>query len=93
LEEANGDKIEVVCVSTIVPDGFLHARYLCKRLHEQYPELRIVAAIMVHGAGRDIRKRELSASANEIAATLGEAVKQTQSLVHTPPVAQTVFHA
>jgi predicted PurR-regulated permease PerM/methanogenic corrinoid protein MtbC1 len=91
LEEANGDKIEVVCVSTIVPDGFLHARYLCKRLHEQYSELRIVAAVMAHGAGREIRKRELSASVNEIAATLGEAVKQTQSLVHTPPGAQTAF--
>lgn len=93
LEEANGDKIEVVCVSTVVPDGFLHARYLCKRLHDQYPELRIVAAVVARGDGGDIRKHELSASANEVATTLGEAVKQIQSLVSvsTPSVGQTAF--
>ena len=93
LEEANGNKIEVVCVSSIVPDDFIHARYLCKRLHDQYPELRIVAAILVRGEGGDIRKRELSASANEVAATLGEAVHQIQSLVSVPaqPAAQAAF--
>jgi hypothetical protein len=93
LEEANGDKIEVVCVSTVVPDGFLHTRYLCKRLHDQYPEMRIVAAVMVRGDGGDLRKRELSASANEVATTLSEAVKRIQSLasVPAPAVAQTAF--
>ncbi len=95
LEEANSDKIEVVCVSTVVPDGFLHARYLCKRLHEQFPEMRIVAAVMLRGEGGDVRKRELSVSANEVAATLAEAVNQIQSLVSVPtlPVAQAAFHA
>jgi hypothetical protein len=93
LEEANGDKIEVVCVSTVVPDGFLHARYLCKRLHDQYPEMRIVAAVMVRGDGGEIRKRELSPSTNEVATTLSEAVKQIQSLASTPApaVGQTAF--
>jgi predicted PurR-regulated permease PerM len=93
LEEANREKIEVVCVSTVVPDGFLHARYLCKRLRDQYPELRIVAAVVARGDEGDIRKHELSASANEVATTLSEAVKQIQSLVSvpTPHVGQTAF--
>jgi hypothetical protein len=93
LEQANGERIEVVCVSTVVPDGCLHTRYLCKRLHDQFPEMRIVAAILVRGEAQDIRRRELSVSANEIAGTLSEAVKQIQSLVSVSPapVAQTAF--
>jgi hypothetical protein len=81
LEQAGHEKIEVVCVSTVVPDGFLHARYLCKRLRRQFPDLRIVAAIIVRDKARETRMRELSASANEIASSLAEAVKQAQSLV------------
>ena len=81
LEQAGGEKIEVVCVATVVPDGFLHARYLCKRLRIQFPDLRIVAAIIVRDEAREIRMRELTASASEIASSLGEAAKQAQSLV------------
>jgi hypothetical protein len=93
LEEANRARIEVVCVSTVVSDGFLHARYLCKRLHEQYPELRIVAAMVAQGEARDLRKRELSTSANEIATSLSEAATQIQSLASapTPSAGQTAF--
>jgi predicted PurR-regulated permease PerM len=93
LEEAGGEKVEVVCVTTIAPDGLLHARYLCKRLHDQFPELRIVAAVLVRDEGRDVRMRELSAVANEIARSLGEAAKQIQSLTAVPPApaSQTAF--
>lgn len=93
LEEAGDEAIEVVCVSTVVPDGCLHSRYLCKRFHDQFPDIRIVAAILVRGDTRAVRKRELSASANEVAKTLGEAVKQIQSLVSVSatPARQTAF--
>lgn len=81
LEEAGAEKIEVVCVSTVVPDGCLHVRYLCKRLREQFPNLRIVAALLIRGDAREIRRRELSASVNEVAGTLSDAANQTQALV------------
>ena len=81
LEQAGGEKIEVVCVSTVVPDGFLRARYLCKRIRGQFPDLRIVAAVTVRDDAREVRTRELSTSADEIASTLGEAAKQIQCLV------------
>jgi predicted PurR-regulated permease PerM len=81
LEKASEEKIEVACVTTIMPDGCLHARSLCKRLHEQFPDLKIVAAITVRGEPQEVRKREFSASTNAIAATLSEAVKQVQCLV------------
>jgi hypothetical protein len=93
LEEAGGEKIEVVCVSTVAPDGFLHARYLCKRLRGQFPDLRIVAAIIVRDEAREVRTRELSTSANEIASSLSKAAKQAQSLipVSPAPTGQTAF--
>jgi hypothetical protein len=92
LEEAGEGKIDVVCVTTIVADGFLHARYLCKRLRAQFPQLRIVAAIVVGSEARDLRTRDLLASANEVAGSLSEASKLAQSLVPVQPLAgQTAF--
>ncbi len=93
LEEASGEKIEVVCVVALVPDGFLHARYLCKRLRGQFPDLRIVAAVVVRDEAREVRKRELRLSANEVAHSLSEAAQQVHSLVPVPttPASQTAF--
>jgi hypothetical protein len=93
LEQAGGEKIEVVSVVSLAPDGFLYVRYLCKRLREQFPELRIVAAILVYDDAADVRKTELGASANEVAGSLNEAAKQIQSLVPVPAEApgQTAF--
>jgi hypothetical protein len=93
MEQAGGEKIEVVSVSTVLPDGFLHARYLCKRLRSQFPDLRIVAIIAVHDEARELRSRELSTAVNEIASSLGEAAKQIQSLISVRPAAagQTAF--
>lgn len=93
LEKAGEEKVEVVCVAALVPDGFLHARYLCKRLRGQSPDLRIVAAVVVRDEARDVRKRELLGAANEMAGSLSEAVNQIQSLVpvHASVAAQTAF--
>jgi predicted PurR-regulated permease PerM len=90
LEEAGEEKIEVVCVAALVPDGFLHARYLCKRLRGQFPDLRIVAAVVMRNEARDVRAREMLASANEVAGSLSEAAQQVQSLVpvHPAPAVQ-----
>lgn len=92
LEEAGEGKIDVVCVTTIVPDGFMHARYLCKRLRAQFPRLRIVAAIVAGNDARELRTRDLLASANEVAGSLSEAAKLAQSLIPVRAAAgQTAF--
>jgi len=71
----------------------LHARYLCKRLRAQFPELRIVAAVVMRDEARQVRTRELQASANEVAVSLSEAAHQVQSLVpvRPAPASQTAF--
>jgi DNA-binding response OmpR family regulator len=91
LEAANGEKIQVVGVTTVTPNGGLHARYLCKRLREQSPGMRIVIGMLARGEAPAARKRELSASADEITTTLSEAVKQIQALVSVPAPGQTAF--
>jgi hypothetical protein len=91
LELAGGEKIDVVCVVALRSEGFIHARYLCKRLRAQFPDLRIVAAII--SDDKDREERDLSAWTNEVAASLSEAARQIQSLVPVPPPAtgQTAF--
>jgi predicted PurR-regulated permease PerM len=92
MEKAAGEKIEVVCVVALAADGLLHSRYLCKRLREQFPDLRIVATILTGNEAQDVRKRELATLANEVATSLGEAAKQIQSLASvSAPAAQTAF--
>lgn len=83
LDEASQQGIELVCVSTVLPDGCLQARYLCKRLREQCPEMRIVAAVIVCGEGGN-RERDVSAYTNALAVKLSDAVRQVQSLIPTP---------
>jgi hypothetical protein len=91
LEAANQDKIDVVCISTVAPNGGLHARYLCKRFHEQFPGMKIVAAMLGRDNVQSGRSRELCAAAEEIAMSLGEATKKIQELVSVPVRGQTAF--
>jgi hypothetical protein len=91
LEAANHDNINVVCISTVTPNGSLHARYLCKRFHEQFPGMRIVAAMLEHGHAQSARSRELSAEVDAVATSLGEAIKKIQALVSVPVQKQTAF--
>lgn len=81
LEEVGQEKVRVVCVSTVPPDGYLHARYLCKRLHEQFSETKIVAAILLRGEAQEVKQREPSVPANEVAVTLAQAVADVCALL------------
>lgn len=93
LESVAQEKIGLVCVSTVPPDGYLHARYLCKRLREEFPQMKIVAVILVPGSGDEVKHREPPMPSDEIAVTLTEAVTQVCALlpVCSAQVEQKVF--
>jgi predicted PurR-regulated permease PerM len=91
LEAANDDKINIVCISTVSPNGGLHTRYLCKRFREQFPATKIVAAMLAASNAQSARSRELSAEADEIATTVGDAIKKIQALASVPVQKQTAF--
>jgi predicted PurR-regulated permease PerM len=81
MEEIGHEKARLVCVSTVPPDGYLHSRYLCKRLREQFPDIRIVAAILIREDEREIKQRGTATPADETVVTLAEAVAAVCALL------------
>jgi predicted PurR-regulated permease PerM len=86
LEDVARERVRVVAVTAVPPSGFAHARYLCKRLRVQLPEVKIVVALPGCGEAQEIRKREPSIPANEIATTLSQAVAEILPFVCAAPV-------
>lgn len=84
LEEAGREKVDIVCICTVSPEGHLRARYMSKRLREQFPDVKIVAAILSRGGAEEDCKRE-TLLANEVAATLTEAANEIRALISTSP--------
>jgi hypothetical protein len=71
----------VVCVCTVSPPAWRHSRYLCKRLRNDFPNLKLV--VMTWGAREEteeIQQRFGLASSDIVVKTLGHAVDQTSLL-------------
>ena len=74
IEEVAQQKFRVACVSAVPPRGYTQARYLCKRLHAEFPDLKLVAAFLNEGDVQEIRKRQPAILADELTTTLKQAV-------------------
>jgi predicted PurR-regulated permease PerM len=77
LAQVQQERPELVFVSALAPGGLAQARYLCQRLHAQFPTLRIVVGRW--GYRRDPRKsRKLlcHAGADRVVTTIREARDQ-----------------
>jgi predicted PurR-regulated permease PerM len=75
-----------VCIGAITPGGLARARYLCKRLRDRFPEVKILVGRW--GASDSVgsaRTSLSSAGADRVAATLLEARDQLAQLVHLQP--------
>lgn len=81
LEEVVREKVHLIGICTVPPDGYLHTRYLCKRLREQIADIKIIAAVLVQGDGREVRQREPAMPADELATNLAEAVAGVSALL------------
>jgi predicted PurR-regulated permease PerM len=75
----------VCCVLAVPPFGFVHARYICRRLRTEFPALRLVGAILTEGAVDEVRQRQPALIADEIAASLREAHAAALSLAALRP--------
>ena len=42
LEMVALEEPDLICIAAIPPGGRAHTRYLCKRLHARFPDLRII---------------------------------------------------
>jgi len=83
IQKVEQEKPGVVCVAAIPPFGYVHARYLCRRLRNRFPELKVVAAILTEGDVNEIKKRQPPVSADEIGSSLTQALAAILSLLPT----------
>jgi predicted PurR-regulated permease PerM len=77
----------LVCIAALPPGGIAHARYLCKRLRAQFPELKIL--IGRWGQADELSKMVegfRSLGADFVSATLLESRSQVAPLSQTVPV-------
>jgi predicted PurR-regulated permease PerM len=75
----------LVFIAALAPGGLAQARYLCQRLHSEFPTLRIVVGRW--GYRRDPKKSRkllLHAGADRVVTTLREARRQLTRLTRTP---------
>jgi predicted PurR-regulated permease PerM len=71
------EKPPLACVFAIPPFGYLHVRGLCRRLHQQFPALRLIAAILTERDVQEIKKRQPTVPADEIVSSLRQAMNET----------------
>ena len=73
---------DVICISATPPAAVMHARYLCKRLRSQLPQVKLIVGLW--DAQGDLTKaRERIGCGAIVVATLAEAQEQIRKL--TPP--------
>lgn len=77
LDEIATISEHAVCVSAVPPSAVGNASYLCKRLRQRFPKMKILVALWHYEAGTDrVRQRLLDAGANEVVARLPEAMER-----------------
>nr|UXE45815.1 hypothetical protein Hi04_10k_c5218_00028 [uncultured bacterium] len=80
LVQVGKEGARIACVQAVPPFGYMHARYLCRRLRAQFPELQVIAAILTERDPEETRKRKPSIDANEVATSLQTALSEILSL-------------
>ncbi|HWI59017.1 MAG TPA: AI-2E family transporter [Bacillota bacterium] len=81
LEEVGRGKPRVACVSAVPPFGYMHARYLCRRLHDQFKEVKVVGAILTEHDVSEVKQRQPAIAADELASSLRQVLTQVLSLI------------
>ena len=71
----------VACVLAIPPFGYIHARYLCRRLRGQMHKLKIVGALLTEQPVEELRQRQPGFVADELASSLKLALTAVLHLV------------
>jgi predicted PurR-regulated permease PerM len=76
VEVVGQEKVNVVCISALPPGAVSAAKYLCKRLRAQLPEVKIVLGVWQTNPDRTrIQKRIGPAAPDVIVTNLSEAVE------------------
>jgi predicted PurR-regulated permease PerM len=77
----------VTCVLAVPPLSYMHARYLCRRIRAQFQKLKVVAAILTEADVNELKSRQPSIPADEMACSLKQALAQVVALLPVKPAA------
>ena len=70
----------VACISAMPPRAASHAAYLCKRLKQRFPELKVLVALWTSENTERAQARLRDAGVDQVATRLGEAIEQLRQL-------------
>ncbi len=89
IDQVQGDACRIAFLVMMPPLGTKRGRYLCKRLRQRCPDLRIVAVVLHGSRLKKLQQRLIDAGADRVVTSLQAAVvegRQTQSaLLYTKP--------
>jgi len=81
VAEAAEKKTGLVCIAAVQPGGLAQARYLCKRLRSQFPDVKIAVGLWgFQNNLEESRNSLLSAGADEVSTNLVETRDQITNL-------------
>ena len=90
LVEKSG--VDAACISVVSPSTVIQARYLCVKLRESFPQLKIVIGLWGTTQGvTDAARRLRDSGADEVVTTLEDAVVQLAK--HAPTLAEQMVPA
>jgi predicted PurR-regulated permease PerM len=74
-------RVDVVCISAVPPSGFMHVRYLCKRIAGRFPKLPVVVGLWTQELeNQTLADRFPILAGVHVVASLGAARTQVQQL-------------
>lgn len=81
VNKAGKERPAVVCVAALPPGGLAQSRYLCKRLLQQYPDLKVLIGVWGSREHKGHLAERLSLHPTQVATTLVESRNQVIPLV------------
>jgi hypothetical protein len=72
-------------VSAVPPFGYLHVRYLCRRLRAQFQNLKLIGAILTERDVSELKQRQPALVADEVAVSLKQALAEVLALLEVRP--------
>lgn len=71
----------VAAVLAVPPFGYMHARYICRRLQSGFPELKVVGAILTEQDAAELKQRQPALQADALSSSLKQTVAHIISLI------------
>jgi 3-keto-L-gulonate-6-phosphate decarboxylase len=80
IESVGENGARVACISAMPPRAATHAAYLCKRLKQRFPEVKVLVALWTSENTDRARARLRDAGVDHVATHLAEAIEQLRQL-------------